>query len=303
MVLQSSHPSVIVFLTKKSKMGIPLIKKINSLLKMKKLSVERKLRDKVQIAIKKYKKDGVAVIPGVFTKQEADNLRAQALVTLTKLSEPNKYSKGHVELELKQNDKIDFPVLLFWPALRNKYLNDIRSDSRLQFIVSSFLGPSVKQLNNQIYFRMPGDGDSFHWHQDVIFRIPKEDYPGIEESYLQTIVVIDEITKNNGAVEYILGSQKKGNLQLTDKKFKNLREFDIKAIKKIFPDKNPVAFTAKPGDVVVWSVMIAHGSRPNNSNNMRMTYMNGFAKADAAKKWPFFLKNGSIQKLNPKLIP
>lgn len=250
-----------------------------------------------------YEKNGVALIPSVFTKQEADNIRAAALISLTEIHAENVYSKSHTELEKRENAGTNFPILLFWPGLRSRYLEQIRTDPRLQFIVKSFLGNDVKQLNNQVYFRMPGDGDSFHWHQDVIFRQPAEDYPGIENSYLQTIVVVDEITSENGAVEYILGSQKKGNLQLTDDSFKNLRNFDLKTIKKIFPKKSPKIMTAKPGDVLVWSVMIAHGSRPNNSNNMRMTYMNGYAKAEAAKKWPFYLKGGKLQKLKANLIP
>ncbi len=260
------------------------------------------LKKSVTQAFKDYQKNGVAIIPKVFTKQEADNIRAATFMTLTTLHMSTDYTARHRELETRTRPDQEYPLLLFWPSLRNQYLNDIREDRRYQYILKKFLGDDIKQLNNQVYFRMPGDGDSFHWHQDVVFRTPAEDYPGIEDSYLQTIVVVDEITPDNGAVEYVHGSHKLGNLQLTDPQFKNLREFDTKVVKKLFPKDTPKKALAQPGDVLVWSVMSVHGSRPNNSPHMRMTYMNGFAKATAAKNWPMYLENGKLQPLDPSKI-
>ncbi len=261
------------------------------------------LKKRVATAARQYQRNGVAIIPKVFTKQEADNIRAAALMTLTSLEGKTPYSQRHKELEVREHAGQEYPLLLFWPLYRSQFLDRVRTDKRYQYIVRSFLGDDVKQLNNQVYFRMPGDGDSFHWHQDVVFRRPYEDYPGIEESYLQTIVVVDEITPDNGAVQYVHGSHKLDNLELTDPEFKNLREFDTSVVKKLFPNKEPKMALAKPGDVVVWSVMSVHGSKPNNSPHMRMTYMNGFAKADAAKDWPLYLKDGKLQEIDARLIP
>ena len=59
-----------------------------------------------------------------------------------------------------------------WPALVDATLDAIRCDPRMVAIVEGLLGPEVKQLDDQIYFRLPGDPDSFAWHQDVMFRRP-----------------------------------------------------------------------------------------------------------------------------------
>jgi len=237
--------------------------------------------------VKEYDRDGIAVLPGVFSIEEVNRIRGAALMALSK---PNPYYKQGKYLETK-DDK--FPALIFWPSLVEPYLNEIRMNPKLAEIVMAFLGPNVKQLNNQIYFRMPGDKDEFAWHQDVTFRNPRSAYPGIESSYLQTIIVVDEITLENSPVEFIRGSQTMGEHDLESKVGVNwmLREFKRHGLEgeKVL---------AKPGDVMIWSVMTVHGSEANESQAMRMTYMNGFAKADAApNEWPLYLSDGEIQPL------
>lgn len=148
-----------------------------------------------------YATDGVVVIPGVFTKEECVRMKEEAYQAL---KTPNPYYRHQTINYTPQGH----PSVLLWPSLINPYLNQIRADKRLQNIVRRFLGDEVKQLNNQVYFREPGDDDQFAWHQDIIFRIPKERHPNIAGNYIQTIIAIDDITKDNGAVEFIPGSHK-----------------------------------------------------------------------------------------------
>ena len=77
----------------------------------------------------------------------------------------------------------------------------------------------------------------------------------------------------------------------------NLRTFDRKGL-------NGKKYTAKKGDVMIWSVMIVHGSEPNNSSSDRMTYMNGFCRTKATKTYPDYLVNGKVvDKIDVNKIP
>lgn len=218
-------------------------------------------------------------------------MRGAAYMALTK----DNVEYPHDYLETKGGK---FPALSFFPCLVEPYLNEVRKDERLARIVREFLGDDVKQLNNQIYYRLPGDGDEFAWHQDVSFRIPREDYPSIETAYLQTLVVIDEITMENSPVEFIPGSHKEGEQNLLDRIGVNwmLRTFERKGL-------HGKKYLAKPGDVMIWSVLTVHGSEKNTSTLPRMTYMNGYARADAAKDWPLYLKDGKVVEIDPTKIP
>jgi ectoine hydroxylase-related dioxygenase (phytanoyl-CoA dioxygenase family) len=234
-----------------------------------------------------YAEKGVIVLPNIFTHQECDEIKRQAY--LVKDEEIKRKGYPHNPSEQAYNKR----SLIFFPAICNEYLNKIRIDSRLQNIVKDFIGDNVRQINNQIYFRESGDYDQFAWHQDVMFReegIFKDD---VKEDYFQTIIAIDDIHLDNGAIEFVEGSHK-GNII---KQPKNLRVFergDIKGKKYI----------ANKGSVLIWSVMIIHGSEPNQSNSDRMTYMNGFCRTKSSNKYPHYLIDGQVvEMIDTNLIP
>lgn len=226
--------------------------------------------------VKEYRERGYAKIPGVFTKQETDRIRLEAYWLYRVFKE-------------KKDSRLQmfglYPALLFWPNDLSDYLKEITNSPDMRGIVSEFLGDSIYQLNNQIYFRESGDGDQFGWHQDISFRTPPEEFENIEESYLQTIICVDDMD-DNGAIEFIPGSHLWGNQNLIprDNSEIGLRKFERGSWKG-------EKVKAKSGDVLVWSVMVVHGSEPNISGRSRMNFMNGFAKQSAVKvkgKFPVY---------------
>ncbi len=186
-----------------------------------------------------------------------------------------------------QKNKNGTPALLFWPQDLNPFLKSVAHSLRMQLIAQTFLGPKVRQLNNQIYFREANDGDEFGWHQDICFRTPPEEFQNIESGYLQTVIAVDRVHDGNGAVEFIPGSHLLGerrDLVPRDNSEKGLRTFKRGEFKghKV---------NAEAGDVIVWHVLAIHGSEKNVSDSSRMLYMNGFAREDAVlnkSKFPVY---------------
>ena len=63
-------------------------------------------------------------------------------------------------------------------------------------------------------------------------------------------------------------------------------------------------YIANKGSVLIWSVMIIHGSEPNQSNSDRMTYMNGFCRTKSSNKYPHYLIDGQVvEMIDTNLIP
>lgn len=150
-------------------------------------------------------------------------------------------------------------------------------------LVKDFIGEDVRQINNQVYFREAGDYDQFAWHQDIMFREENVFTNDVEADYFQTIIAVDDITEENGAIEFIEGSHRMPIISPPS----NLRVFNRDGMKG-------KKYTATKGSVLIWSVMIIHGSEPNTSDKDRMTYMNGFCRAKSANKYPFYLKEGKL---------
>jgi len=253
-----------------------------------------------------YRRDGVTVIKGVFAQDETNEIRSAAYMILAHLSKIGESGYKHRALETIKTNGVESPALIFWSTLASEPLNRYRTDERLQKIVTAILGPNVKQLNNQLYYRLPGDGDSFAWHQDIMFRSPRIEYPGIveQDAYLQTAIIVDRMWAGNGGIEFVLGSHRLGDIGvIKDKYYSALRGFDRNKNAEKFRHLPTRIFEVDPGDVLVWSSLSVHGSEPNKSGLHRMYYMNGFAKAECCNPWPYYVKDGKLVDLDPSMIP
>lgn len=237
--------------------------------------------------LKEYKINGVVVIPNVFTADECAEIKRQAY--LINDSDIKNAGYPHQPSEQAYNKK----SLIFFPALCNRYLNKIRTDERMANLVKEFIGEDVRQINNQIYFREAGDKDQFAWHQDIMFRESSIFNEDVEDDYFQTIIAVDDITETNGAVEFIEGSHRTPIMSPPS----NLRVFERNGLQG-------KKYTASKGSVLIWSVLTIHGSEANHSDEDRMTYMNGFCRAKAANRYPFYMINGkTIDLIDPNQIP
>ena len=237
--------------------------------------------------LKEYKDKGVVVIPAVFTEEECDRIKREAYGVTDDQIKTAGY--GHVPSEQAYNKK----SLIFFPALANTYLNNIRTDNRIQTLVRRFLGDNVRQINNQIYFREREDLDTFAWHRDTIFREDHIFTSSLAKDYLQTIIAVEDITEDNSPVEFIEGSHEWPAFEHPH----DLRMFERGAYRG-------KKYTAKKGDMMVWSVMIVHGSEANKSTSSRMTYMNGFCRTRSASAYPDYLVDGRIvENIDPRKIP
>jgi len=239
-----------------------------------------------------YDELGIVVIPGVFTESEMDRLKREAY--MTKPGEITAAGYPHSPSETQKN-KLS---LIFFPALANDYINEIRKDPRMQDIVKFFLGNNIKQVNNQIYFREKGDEDEFAWHQDIVFRKPIERFPNVAEHYMQSVIAVDELKEDNGAIEFIDKSHKEGDQYLSTRHALSdmLRKFERKGLKGI-------KYTAPKGSVLLWNVLTVHGSEMNHSDGDRMTYMNGYCRAEGCLDYPWYMKDGEVMDIDPKMIP
>lgn len=263
--------------------------------------------DTIHAASSTYRSKGVAKIAAVFSQDEVNQIRKAALHVLTQVPEINNAGYRHKPLEVVRDEQGNpSPALIFWPCLANAAMNAARVDARLLQVVTSLLGPDVKQLNNQFYYRLPGDSDSFAWHQDIMFRHPLDNYPRIveEDGYLQTAIVIDEMHANNAPIIFIEGSNHFGDLGLhAPGDYSGLRGFDPERLPASIKQLQQVEMYAQPGDLLLWSSLTVHGSRANKSTTPRMYYMNGFARASNSHVWPNYAKNGQVSLLDPALLP
>ncbi|MDO8511505.1 MAG: phytanoyl-CoA dioxygenase family protein [Nanoarchaeota archaeon] len=164
------------------------------------------------------------------------------------------------------------PVLL-------RYGRDARLTSPAAQILESY---HAHHLINQVHLKLPGGG-FYRWHQDSGHRgygtADWEDVNG-KGSYVQTIIAVDEATKDNGPLMFIPYSCKAGHLDLPYDKNKQ-------TVSDKFNPADAVPALMQPGDVAFFGPYTIHGSEVNTSDKPRRVFINGFAYPGAnRKKYP-----------------
>jgi ectoine hydroxylase-related dioxygenase (phytanoyl-CoA dioxygenase family) len=184
-----------------------------------------------------------------------------------------------------------------WAGGSQPYLLQIGEDPRLTVPASQLLQScTIEQLLSQAHFKRPGDGVIFGWHQDIQHRDKGNDSwrdVNGKGSFVQTLIVLDEMTPDSGPVQFIPGSSRWGRVDFGE------HDYDDPAyVAKMppqFHDEDPVIVIAEPGDTLFFGPYTAHASFENLSDRYRRVFINGYAFPGAnARVYP---GTGSCRKL------
>lgn len=163
---------------------------------------------------------------------------------------------------------------IVWAGGAEPYLLEVSRQDKLLHPVSQLLrSNTADHLINQIHFKMQGDGVEFKWHQDVMNRRSYgkrwADVNGTG-SFVQTFIVLDDTTSENGTLNLVKGVPPQGDLFLeTVKDSEQLRK--VARLDEAFPLELNV------GDVLFMHPHTVHSSEPNNSSQIRRLLINGFS--------------------------
>ena len=186
-----------------------------------------------------------------------------------------------------------------WAGAAEPLLRMYGEDPRLLSIASQILGStSMNHLINQVHFKFPNDGIEFPWHQDSQFRrygtAMWDDVNG-KGSFVQIGVAIDDMTPDNGPLQFIPKSCHHGHIGLdklsmspdqqakqsnTETRFNVVYRVNQSA-RDYFDPADAVSLEMKAGDVALFGPYTIHRSLPNHSNQPRRLFINGYASPGA----------------------
>jgi hypothetical protein len=173
-----------------------------------------------------------------------------------------------------------------WAGASQPYLLKIGADRRLTVPCSQLLDSNIlEQLLNQAHFKRPGDGVIFGWHQDIQHR---DKGPGTWEdingrgSFVQSLVVIDEMTADSGPLMFLPGSCQWGRVDFGDHDYDD-PDYTPKSPPQ-FRAEDAVTIQARPGDTLFFGPYTAHASFENTSPHYRRVLINGYAYPGANKR-------------------
>ena len=219
---------------------------------------------------------GFVVVPDVFTAAELDTMRAafeRLQETADELDAPAMVRGSQFVVErVRENGSSRVRIdRIVWCGAAEPVLAEFGRDRRLVRLASQLLGAGeMSQLINQAHFKLPGDGVAFPWHQDSTHRrYGRDEWKDVNGrgSYVQTIIAVDDVTEDNGPLEFLPGRCLRGHLDLPPDG----------ALPHDLDPSRAVAATMRAGSVLLFGPYAIHRSLPNRSAHPRRVFINGFA--------------------------
>jgi ectoine hydroxylase len=225
---------------------------------------------------------GWIVVPSLFSPEELVAARA-AFERLHAVAQRLRSTQDHAGARFVLADRGDEVVVqrVVWAGGAEPALLAIGADERLVGPALQLLGSGrCEQLLCQAHFKMPGDGVSFDWHQDVQHR---DKGPGTwrdlngRGSYVQTLLAVDEMRADNGPLQFVPREaarlDARGRLRDAHYDYGTPMGGDDAAVDV----RRAETVTGPAGSVIFFGPYAVHGSTPNRSATPRRVLINGYA--------------------------
>lgn len=228
---------------------------------------------------------GWFVLPQVFDPDDIDKVRA-AFDRLHARAQSLRKTQTHAGAYFVLEDRgLDSVVIqrIVWAGAAEPELLALSADARLVGPALQLLGSErCEQLLCQAHFKMPGDGVSFDWHQDIQHR---DKGPGTwrdlngRGSYVQTILLVDDMTSGNGPLKFIprSGVRSDASGRLSSSSYDYSTPMGADPVCAELDTTQAVTVTGRAGDVLFFGPYAVHGSVANGSSFPRRVLINGYA--------------------------
>ncbi len=146
------------------------------------------------------------------------------------------------------------------------------ASSHMTDCVAALIGPNVKLHHSKINSKLPGGTTAVKWHQDFPFT------PHSNDDVITALLMVDEVTEENGPLEVVAGSHKGPIYGLWHQgTFTGAVADDVAARSQA----EARTCTAPAGSVCLMHTRLLHGSAPNRSRNPRTLFITVYSAEDA----------------------
>jgi hypothetical protein len=131
-----------------------------------------------------YRRDGYAVVRGLFSADEIDGIAAAAdQVHAEGVKHGRSFRHGNLFYNVASGHGGDPLVrMVQWPSYHQPVLNQVRLDTRIAQLLEPIIGRHLKQIINQVHLKVSGSLGDFAWHQDSRSRRPASAYRNLAAS-------------------------------------------------------------------------------------------------------------------------
>ena len=225
-----------------------------------------------------YQRHGFVVAPGFFSAEELEPLQARFVAIVNEdvpapegmlvmrdvmvakgAVEPGSRQEAIAKIQDYQNDEV-----LFGGYVRH---------ARLLDWIAAFVGPDIKSIHTMLINKPPNVDGRHPLHQDLLY------FPfRPADQIIATWTALEPITRENGCLVVVPGSQKRGLLKHgnPDWEYLNLAYFGAEGVGEHTERQH---LEMEPGDTVFFHPLLLHGSGRNRTSGFRRAISAHYASA------------------------
>lgn len=250
-----------------------------------------------------FRREGYVILRGLFSPAEVEAIAAATDDVHDEAARHGRcFRHGNLFYNVAANDD-GAPLVRMaqWPSYHEPALDAVRLDRRFADLLAPLIGRDVKQIINQVHWKVPGSLGEFAWHQDARSRRPASAFRNLGDSYVQTGLAIDPHSPESGGMRFIPRSHLHGRLDL---------DCSAKALGSAMTDStlesvglspnDAIDLNLDPGDVALWSPYLVHASGLNRSGHRRRFYINGYVRAADCDRGEWAFRHGDPVPLGPE---
>lgn len=240
--------------------------------------------------VEQYRTEGYAVIRRLIAPSEVAELAAACDAAHAEgIAHQRSFRHGNLHYRLDHGEV----RMVQWASRDHAALGAFRIDPRISRLLEPFLGGDIKQIINQVHWKKPGGRGDFAFHQDSRFRRPAHAYRNLAQSYVQTGLAIDPHNPLSGGLQFVPGSHLLGDLSMAlDDEVMANRPCEEQLAAAGLDPANIISLDLEPGDFVLWSPYLVHGSATNNADHFRRFYINGYVRAADCDRGEWAFRGG-----------
>ncbi len=228
-------------------------------------------------------RDGVLTVPDAVTPELLARLRTDfdAWVEESR-SEAAPYGQsidGRIRFDVQPGHSSQHPALrrVQAPTEVSEAYYEAMAESRMPEMVADLIGPDVKLHHSKINSKLPGSATEVKWHQDFPFT------PHSNSDVITALLMIDEVTPDNGPLEVLPGSHS-GELHSLWHEGTFTGAIDDGVAAGMQAKARQCVGPA--GSVCLMHTRLAHGSAPNRSDKPRTLLICVYSAGDAVPLTP-----------------
>ncbi len=222
-----------------------------------------------------YRRDGYAVVPGLFSREEVARYRQHFM----ELRAAGTYPGDFAGVNLQSNDPLKkYPRMIHmhrWDRLSLEWL----LEPRLNQWLTAFLGREPYAVQTMLYFKPPGArGQALHQDQYYL-RVQ----PG---TCMAAWLALDDCDEENGCLQVVPGTQ---DLPLLCTVAADTSQSFTDVAVPLAEGMEPVPVRMTAGDVLFFNGQLIHGSFPNTSRDrFRRSLIGHYIVGEAEKVAQFY---------------